>query len=188
MRSSSNTKSRLFVVLAVFAVLLPAIAVATTGGVDDADDVDGPWDFKTAIHGHEWVEGKRFLRHRLETYEPWATEELADSSLVILFDFEDGRSPDKWITITAAEDGTPYAEMFHADRRRVDGYAKVWRPDDRSIEVVFPRRLLKRGIRSYQWWAQGDYSLQHPEQCTDQGEGVAWTTCDDLTTRVRHRR
>ena len=48
-------------------------------------------------------------------------------------------------------DGTLYGEVLRWNGETILGYVKAWRPDDRTLQIEFPIRTLRRGLDRYSW-------------------------------------
>ena len=148
MPTVSNTRT--WVAILVVGLLipfgLPETAAANSKVVEDADDIDGALDILSVGHGHH--EGR--LMHRMTMHESWDNSILSnDGSIYFTFYFLHGNH--KAINIDVSADGTLYAEIIRWDGETVLGYAKVWRPDERTVQIEFPKRALKRRLARYTW-------------------------------------
>lgn len=135
--------------------------------VTDRDENASLLDIEAASHGHSRAGGgQHLLVHEVQMYEPWDSSVLETESIVASlmfhFDLNDeyddpiralgfcGEGFERTLNIDVAEDGSLYAEMRKTSGY-VRGYAKVWRRDDRSLSVSFPKRLLARRLEVYSW-------------------------------------
>lgn len=144
-------------------VAVPISAVADTKVVEDADDTQGVFDIASVSHGHT----ERLLLHTMTMYEAWENAVLADDSTYVTFTFYYGRGNFKFITVDVAPDGSLFAEIVRWDGETVVGYAKVWRPDDRTLQIEFPKRALQRGLNRYSWDAHAVYRGPAGSECAD---------------------
>jgi hypothetical protein len=168
---------KILVILAVafYALVSPSpVGFADTNETTDADDTPSPFDIKVATHGHRRLEnGQRLIAHQMEMWEPWDSDLLKEAEVSqIVFSYDtNGRNTssdpanrdlcgfgfERILDIRIEEDGSLYAEMRNK-KGRLAGYAKVWRPDDRSVRVEFKKRLLKRSLTRYRWCASTSFS------------------------------
>lgn len=116
---------------------------------DDPDDAGHQLDVAETSHGHLKVRGGRFLTHRISTFEAWENSVLEGSSLRIFFNLDRDPETERTLLVTLNEDGSLNAEMHGNGKLR--GYARAWRPDDRTVKVAFPPSLLRRGLEVYRW-------------------------------------
>lgn len=54
------------------------------------------------------------------------------------------------------EDSSLIASMLDVTSGQGRGYARVRRPDNKTIEVSFPPLMLKKGISTYRWYVNAD--------------------------------
>ena len=159
-RPARARRRRAFVGALTAAVLL---TMAPPGGADvrtvtDPDDSEGALDLMEVEHDHEVdeVTGQQLVVHRLSTYEDWDDDLLAEdpiaNNLTIYFDVAGPHRRQRTLVIATEEDGSLYAEM-RSSGGSVRGYARAWRIDARTVAVAFPKRLLRRGLEAYDWWA-----------------------------------
>lgn len=165
----------------------------------DADDVEGPLDVVEVRQNHQKVP-PRTIRLRLTTYETWESQVLERSSSnerrFVSFEFDtdgDTSGDAQRRVVIRYVDGQLEAGMY-ADGTSGDPLGPpmasvgVRRPDEHSVKVWFPRRLLGKGIRTYSWRtttsfeAENDPTCPKPEGPYDGGHG----TCADFTPFERH--
>ena len=129
----------------------------------DPNDSAGPFD----IVGLEQTQSSSEtsatteIVHRITMAEPWTNDDLAGPSYMELyFDLDgDSEAMERILTIDLNEDdGTMWASMLDPWTGQSRGYARVRRTDDSTLEVAFPPLLLRKGIRSYRWYAVADGS------------------------------
>jgi hypothetical protein len=157
-----------------FLLILLVLGMVTSASADnrsfnDPNDTDGPFDIASVLEGHRHPrqeERSNQLVHEMQMYEAWVNGEASSyTSLEFQFNLDHDESVERTLRITPNADDSLYAVM--TDRRdRVRGYARVWRPDDRTVRVVFPLRLLKAGIQSYRWRAYTYHGIPDGETCT----------------------
>ena len=155
-------------------LVLLAVGVSVAGADsyatrDRENDTEGPLDIETATHGHaRTASGSRLLTHGLSTYESWENNilDVGDTSISWRFNLDSDGPYERRLHLAVNPDGTLYAEM-HAPfaRETFRGYGRVWRPDGRSATVSFPKRLLRKGIASYEWVLDVDYTNPQDPDC-----------------------
>ena len=142
----------------------------------DADDASGAFDIESIEQTQQssTTSATTEIIHRITTFEPWSNDALAGPAYMEMsFDLDgDLSSFERVLTIDMDEnDGTLWASMLDAATGQSRGYAAVGRPDDKTIEVRFPPLLLRKGLRSYRWFAyvdSGAVELCAPtDPCTD---------------------
>lgn len=160
-------------VLGLLVVAVPA-ALADNVTRSDPDDSTGGLDIASIAHSHS--EG--VLVHRFSTYEAWDTAVLQDGLSYAKFNFFIDQ---RYITATVdvEDDGTLYAEIRNFRTQRIIGFAKVWRPDERSLRIEFPKRVLGRGVTSYRWSALTSFHQQGHESCDSDSETTTVVACGD---------
>ncbi|MDQ4025055.1 MAG: hypothetical protein M3217_06150 [Actinomycetota bacterium] len=147
-----------FVLLA--ALLLPAAVVpavqADGRGLVDGDDIREGLDIARVSHGHRASsDGARLLVHSIRLYRAWPVKRLQDQAFTVLnFDLRGrrGEDPERRVQILS-EDGKLVARMFDmtAEPPAHLGRVGLRLPDRRTLRVVFPTRLLRRGLERYKW-------------------------------------
>ena len=168
-----------------------SVGLADSSQVPDPDDTDGSLDIAEASYRHdESAYGGSILVHRLRTYESWETQTLdGENSFVSLEIYVDSRrGVDVALEIFPNSDGSLYGEVVRYYRNSTHkflSYARVWRPDQNSISVLFPRKYLGSNIDSYRWAFVTIYSDPSDENCRGvQGDVVQ--LCEDFVAG-RHR-
>ena len=156
-------------------MLSSSIALADVVSRRDGEATDnGPLDIKWVSHGHR----ERRLIHTLRTYEPWRNRALRhSSSWIALFDRRSGSFGDeRYLRVDYSQDKGLYARMTtfgtHGPGEFI-GRVQVWRPNDHSVRVRFPKRFLGRHVERYEWRAitsfeDGDTCRSSPDSA-DQG-------------------
>jgi len=158
--------------LTLSATLLCTSARADVQGVSDPQDMpEDAIDIARAEHGHERYqqnvapfEYRRLLRHRLTMHESWTYDDPEQIQIVLSFDTDGDPGAERELHLNVEDPKTPYAEMRNA-KSRIVGYAKLLRVDDRSIEFTFPKRLLKKRLRTYRWRAFATSAFTPPPEC-----------------------
>ena len=200
---------RLALLVAVTACLallgvLEGAALAHERTIFDRDDSPGPLDLAAARHRHRVLiedtthppSSRRFteLSFRLVTFEGWTRDVLSANRNFISIEFQTDTDDniDRCLVFTAGEHEL-LAGMYKRCRYSDDplvGTASASRPDDHSVHVAFPRRLLGRGVRAYAWRAVSSYEDQAQESpCpapTLPKEG-GYGACTDVTRWTGHR-
>ncbi len=184
---SRNWRIRLLVVASV---LLGAIGLdwrlparADRLVVNDPEDTDGQLDVATISHGHR---RRGIVVQSFSTFNRWDTATFEDGSTFAYFSIWHSGDLKRRIYVDAAPDGSLYAEISNANGR-VLGYAKVWRPDDRSLRVEFPRRTLGRKVHRYRWNLVTTFHNESHPDCGSEGDAVV--LCGDVAPdqkRVLH--
>lgn len=157
----------------------------TKQATDSVDDADGGLDISVLMHRHGTHGSVRVLQHRLTTEEAWDSSVLADEFTAISFSFYFDYEFRREILVDVSPDGTLFAEVRN-ERHKVIGFAKVWRPDDRAVQIEFPKRTLRRGLRRYTWEASTSYHSTDHETCG--GEGDSTRICGDSMPEPRQKR
>lgn len=183
-------------VVSLAAVLIGAATSArgSTASYDDADESASALDIARIRHSHRVLQsGQGILRHKLRTHDSWETSLLEQAEVAAIslhFDTNRDRDPatrgigfcgegyERIMRVKLNEDGSLYGEISNA-RNRILGYARVWRPDDRSVILEFPKRSLRKKLSSYHWCADTAYheESQPSDQCGE-SDGV-FTLCTD---------
>lgn len=179
------TTRRLSVLATAVVLAALAPAAADTGARNDRNDSPGLLDMKRVIHRHA---GDGILVHRFRTFDAWDWSIFEEGSRVYFsFFVEAGSTEDRTLQVTASSDGTPYAEMTDADGGTL-GYARVWKPSPRSLQVEFPKRLLGKKVSEYRWKVRTIFhQTDHPDCGTS---GDVRVLCNDRAPnkrKIRHR-
>jgi hypothetical protein len=135
----------LFVAMLILLVSVPAHA--DTRAVEDAESGD-TMDAVEATHGHHPTE-KGVLVHTITMAQPWDNSDLVAISIKIRFSKDDAK-PARRVWVDQNADGSLRARIL-GKRGQVIGHGNAWRPDDRSLQVEFSRKLLGRRIAAYRW-------------------------------------
>lgn len=136
---------RLLVGVLILLVSVPAYA--NTRAVEDAETGD-TMDAVEATHGHHSTE-KGVLVHRITMAQPWDNSDLVAVSINIRLSKAKAR-PAKRVWVDQNADGSLRTRILER-RGQVLGHGNAWRPDDRSLQVEFSRKLLGRKITAYRW-------------------------------------
>jgi hypothetical protein len=133
-------------------------AFSSTG---DPDDSTGPFDVSMIEQTQESSETSATTEivHRIRTFDTWTDEQLGGPARMELwFDLDgDTEAFERVLIVDLDErDATVRASMINWKTGRAQGYAAVFRPDDRTLELRFPPALLGKRIRDYGWFALTD--------------------------------
>ncbi len=125
---------------------------------DEVDERAAPLDIASIGHGHD-ARGR--LVHRVAIRQPWRLRALRPGrgELALLFDVDGrlvgGHPRFERALVIETRSGRLHAEMRgRRNHQRVLGRVKVWRPDNRTVKVAFPKALLRRGLAEYHWFAR----------------------------------
>lgn len=161
----------------------------------DDDDSAGRLDVVAARHSHFRTEsGRRWLRHRVVTYERWPTRMLEMRNTYIELRLIDRESGDQSVVFVFADDkGELQANFFRGTEPRLDrvGPVRVRRQDRHSLTLAFHRRYLGE-VDTYQWRVLTSYQSEHSTECKPPGPDEPETSppapvCPDDTSWVTHR-
>ena len=141
----------------------------------DPDDASGAFDIASIEQTQESSETSATTEvvHRITTFETWTNDQLAGPAYMEMsFDLDGDAAFERILTIDMDEsDSTLRASMLDPMSGQSRGYAAVRRPDDRTIQVSMPPLLLKKGLRSYRWYAYVDSGAEElcapADPCTD---------------------
>ncbi len=156
--------------------LMPPAALGDTATVSDDRDTGDVMDLALARHKHSTSTPKRLV-HDFEMWDPWRNDEFIQAELRIWLPDKEPKV-DRIISVYKNTDGSLVAEIRG---KRFVGYANVWRPDEVSLRLEFPRRSLASPDR-YMWKAFVFYpcSRNPDEQCEP-------VPPDTHPGRIRHR-
>lgn len=167
---------------ALLLVLFAAVALAPPAGADtrgrrDGNDARGPLDIQRIAHRHRvTADGTRQLVHTIRLRRAWPVKKLRHQGFVHLY-FElrghPGNPPERTLWIVYRK-GSLVASMRNSlgDPPRRVGRVSLWRPDWRTVRVAFPKEVLRRGLRRYEWnassFVEGRHELcPHRDGCSD---------------------
>lgn len=128
----------------------------------DKDDSKGQFDIHKVDHGHA---GGGVLTHTIKTFEGWDKALLRNHASEWIFDLKVGQRILKVRVDVIDSDGSLFAEV--TEDGTIIGYAKVWKPDAKSLRIQFPKRFLGEGIDSYRWFVQSTFNHSGDENCGD---------------------
>jgi hypothetical protein len=171
------------VLFLLFSLLAPGPARADRTVERDRNDTPGLLDIRLASAGHVKMGPGRFhLAHRITMYEAWPNEALAIGgeswgSITIYLNTDEDSSSERVIWIRAEPDGTLVTQMSAEQGRR--GHAKVRRPDEKSVTVIFAKRFLGRGLTGYGFRVWTEYAHPDEPQCPGEQSDV-FVACDDF--------
>lgn len=163
-----------FVLLTTFllwAVLVPA-AGADGKRRRDGNDARGPLDIARVAHGHR---GER-LAHTIRLRRAWPVKKLRHRGFAHIY-FElrghPGNPPERTLQIVY-ERGQLVARMYNSlgDPPRHIRRVALRRPDRRTVRVLFPKKLVRKGVHRYKWnavtFVEGGHDLcRRRAGCTD---------------------
>lgn len=158
--------------------LIISIALVTVSASANVMEVSDPRDMPedaidiaNAEHGHERHEvnvapfrHQRLLRHRLTMHEEWTYREPAQIRIGLWFNVDSDAQVERELRLHIEDPDAPYAEMTD-QRGRVRGFAKLSRPNQHSIQFVFPKVLLKKRLTRYRWRAWATSEFTPPPEC-----------------------
>lgn len=154
--------------MAVLAGCFVAALTTPANGVlvrDPRGDTQGSGllDIASVRHAHRG----RVVEHRLTTYGAWKPTLLAKGGQIsFYFDTDSDRAYERRLDVRYAG-GRLSAVMKNPQGRRL-GTGLVDRPSRHTVMVVFPRSLLRPGIRRYRWFAfAGVRCTQRYRTCGD---------------------
>lgn len=179
-------RGRPAVALTLTMLLIAAPAAADTTRHRDRNDTDGKLDVRLVVQGHRrGSSGTPMLRHRLTMFERWGKRALSQQNnfINLFFNTDDDRGFERRLNIDV-RNGRLRAKM--QTWRGLDrvGFARIWRPNRRSVTVAFPKRWLGSGVRSYEWIGVALYSIKGEGPCGLQGDVHAGCS-DRLPNRSR---
>lgn len=173
------------IVLSVVAVAPHTLADTTV--TSDPNDSPGRFDVKSVSHGHT---RNGLLTHKVTMWNTWNNGALrGDANQIrVSFNTDSDRVKEREMIIDLWR-GSLFAEMrcYCNQRDVVVGFAKVWRPDESSIKVAFPRRLLRKRLSTYRWRVSTHYAKPWHTICRI-GDGVQSVCRDYAPDRgyIRH--
>lgn len=132
------------------AAFVPA-ARADRARLRDGNDARGPLDIARISHGHR---GNRLV-HTIRLRGPWPAKKLRHRGFAHVY-FElrghPGNPPERTVQIVY-ERGELVARMYNSlgDPPRHVRRVALRRPDRRTVRVLFPAKLLRRGLQRYKW-------------------------------------
>lgn len=156
----------------------------------DGNDARGPLDIARISHGHRTTsDGRDLLVHSIRLHEAWPVKKLRHRGFANVY-FElrghPGNPPERTLQIEYSK-GRLVAHMYDSlgDPPRLVRRVRVRRPDWRSVRVVFPKSLLRKGLERYKWnvvtFVEGGHEL-----CSRRGGCTDWAP--DLSRRLRYVR
>lgn len=156
------------------AVITPG-ASSDTATISDPDDAPSVGlDIQSAAHGHVTYETRsepfvkrRLIEHTLTAWDAWSNDALDAGNYIAFHFFVPGdRFEDKTLYVEQGPDGTLFGEMRDSTSDTIVGFARVTRPSEASVEVAFPKRLLRANLSRYRWsvttFVEGD-----PPECSE---------------------
>lgn len=192
-------KVRLKAVSAVaffLALFLAAPAGAHTQTVLDRDDTPGLFDVAAARQSHRTTDsGKILVTFGFVTYEAWTDDDFHIASIEISLDRD--TYPERCVVVKRQEeDGGLYrwkAVIFkgctYFTDEQLGETRQVTRPDEHSLSVTVPRRLIIRnGVPKYKWRVVTGYVDDESTECPPGEPGTDGTDwgCRDVTAWKAH--
>jgi len=190
-------KTRSFVVAcALLALYLPQPAVqADTVSISDPqgdnsgtnrsdEPVTGRLDIAKLTQEHQPPSPSReheLLVHRVTTYDEWSNDLISSGDVFLDLSFESAKGQ-TGVSIGVNEDGTLYGRASFYNYRRQEsaarGFARVWRPDSRTLVVALWRDQIWPGhaneLTNYTWRAHST-----DRDCSNVSGGDAIIACND---------
>lgn len=189
-KSRRTGRRRMLLCLITCSLIVGALLTAGQGARadkkvrSDPDDSQGTLDIAAIEHRHD---SRALLVHTVSMYEPWDTTVLEDGETQIrLFFYVRGRLT-RAMFVDVTPDGSLFGEVRNWGNAKVVGFAKVWRPDDTSIRIEFPRRLIQPHVARYGWSVGTSFHERGHPDCDQSGSLVI--VCSDQAPdlgRVRH--
>ncbi len=145
---------RLLLLLLGACVALSPSASADEGSRNDADEGGSQMalDVARIEHGHKKRGRSRLLLHTVVFQKPVESENLYQGfgGLMLLFDVDADPADDLALRFMLNPDQSVTSWMY-GPGPRTRGFANFWRPNERTVKIEFPVRLLKVRLRSYRW-------------------------------------
>lgn len=125
----------------------------------DGDDAAGPLDVVRIAHGHRTTAaGAHRLVHTIELDEAWPVKKLGTHGFLLIY-FElpghPANPPERTLQIDYGKKQQKLvAHMYDSlgDPHEHLGRVRLQRPDWRTLRVVFPKSLLRKGrLARYKW-------------------------------------
>jgi hypothetical protein len=151
--------------------------LVSTGSVSDPDDTLGRLDIGRVSDRTVEVRKDRYLiSYRVRTRTPFATERLdvTHRNFVLELNRDDERGSERSVRV-AERDGQLVADVISNASREVIGTVTASRPDDQTVQLSGPRRLI--GARSYFW--ASNFHARHSSGC-GHADGVSIVCQDDV--------
>lgn len=164
--------TRLVIPGIVLVALVAAPSMADTTWLRDPDDTDGKLDIKSVVQAHEMDSPVgEAIRHRLTMFRYWNKKALRSRNnfINLFFDTDDDKGFDRRLNIDV-RNGALRAKMEKWPGLEDVGFAKVWRPNGRSVSVAFSESWLGRRVGAYQWIGYSVYTVQAEASCGFQGD------------------
>jgi hypothetical protein len=117
------------------------------------------------------------LREYCQPYESTEVGAVPSSNFITIALETDGDSRSERTLVIDVKDGKLFAEVYDSDHDRV-GSADVFRPDARSVSVVFSRKLLGQNVKEYRWKAATFFHAQGDGPCGIPSD--VFKTCTDI--------
>lgn len=169
-KEAGVTKWRVATAGFVLVIGLGGSVLADTTVIDDPQEaIYTPIDAQQASHGHAAQSefagggalGASVLVHDVTMYDAWSNHQLRSFELRLRS--RQWRVPRR-VFVASNDDGTFYGTIWSRDRLR--GYARVHRPDERTLRILFPKGALGEDVRRYRWVAV----MTGPWECPEGAE------------------
>ena len=174
-RQSQMRRLSVCLLCAGMLLVVAAPGLADRAALHDRNDAFGRLDVRTITQGHLDTSARRMLLHRIDTFGTWDKDSLRHEGayIHILFTTDADNRPERMLNVDTV-DNRLVAEMRSWRKKGVGetiyGHARVSRPDNKSVRVVFPRKLLGRGVDEYGWHVDTQFhKAGHPHCGTERG-------------------
>ena len=144
------------VLLTILLLVAPVPSLADTGHRRDGNDARGPLDIARIAHRHRTTGGGSYLLvHTVRLHGAWPVKKLRHRGFAHFY-FElrghPGNPPERTLQIVY-ERGRLVARMYNSlgDPPRHIRRVTLRRPDWRTVRVLFPKSLLRKGLKRYKW-------------------------------------
>jgi hypothetical protein len=137
-------------------------AYADTKRISDGNDRPGPLDIRSASHGHD---GDRVV-HTISTFSRWRPGLVGrnTSNLLAVEISRDGDPALEYVVLVFSKNGRMVGRIIRLPRGLVTGFAKVSRPNARTVRVSIPLSELG-DPGAYRWDAHSQF--QAAGACSD---------------------
>jgi hypothetical protein len=146
----------------------------------DADDTSGRLDISRVAHRATEIDRHHVvMSYRVRSFTTFPTARLhpAKRNLVLELNRDAERGSERNVRISS-RDGRLIAEVISNATREVIATVEATRPDDQSVRISGPRRLL--GARSYFWTS--NFHAAHSTSC-GRGDGFPIVCQDSVPQR-----
>lgn len=169
---SRRTLGRL-VGAAALSCLITAGSAFAGGSSTDPDDTFGPLDVRSMT---EATAPGQQLYHSVTMWPKWSNSAVrAKLNYIRLgFNLDADRVVERHLEIHVYQ-GSLFAAMTCdcGGKDKLIGYAKVWRPDEHTVAVEFPKSMLGAKIHRYRWAVWTRFASPNNQNCFQGGDVVA---------------